>query len=151
MQLAGVDQVEALLAHVLEAGNNLTGEWLHAVPVSFVAGEVEIEMFAQETIGHAGKTRERILDPVAKQSLAELAVIDGHAQRKLRVYPIAALPEFQIVFPAGEEKLPLQVGHLDQLRAGLLLHARVFERHKESRHKRAFGVAQIVKQIERLL
>jgi hypothetical protein len=34
MQFAGVDQVESLLAHVLESGNNLSGKGLHAVTTS---------------------------------------------------------------------------------------------------------------------
>ena len=80
MQLAGVDQVEALLADVFESRNNLSFEWLHAIEVSFVAGEVEIEMFAQETIRHAGKARDWILDHFAKQSLAHPGVVDRHAE-----------------------------------------------------------------------
>jgi len=50
----------------------------------------------------------------------------------------------------GKEKLPLQVGHLDQLCPVAPLHARVFERHEERRHERAFRVTQVVEQIERL-
>src|SRR6266478_190517 len=151
MKFAGVDQVESLLTQVLESGNNLSFEGLHAIEVSLMTGEVEVEMFARESIRHAGKPRDRILDNVAKKSLAHLAVIDRHAKRKLRIHATAALPKFEIVSPAGEEKLPLQVGHFYQLGAVFLLHARVFERHKERRHKSALGIAQIIKQVERLL
>ena len=55
----------------------------------------------------------------------------------------------QVVFPAGVEEFPLQVSHLNQLGALLLLHARVFKRHEECRNESSPGVAQIVKQIER--
>jgi hypothetical protein len=42
MQLAGVDQVEAFFADVLEAPNDLAFEWLHAAEVSPMSAEVEI-------------------------------------------------------------------------------------------------------------
>ena len=61
------------------------------------------------------------------------------------------MPKLHVVFPAREEKLPLQIRHLDQLRAFRLFHARVFERHEERRHKRPLRVSQVVEQIERLL
>src|SRR5437868_2197303 len=107
MKFAGVDQVESLLTHVLESRNNLTFERLHAIEISLMTGEVEVEMLAGEAIRHAGKPRDRILYNFAEESLAHLAVIDRHAKRKLRIHSTATLPEFEIVSPAGEEKLPL--------------------------------------------
>ena len=52
VQFTGVDQVEALLAHVFESRNDLSCEGLHAIGVSFVTGEVEIEMLAGESVRH---------------------------------------------------------------------------------------------------
>src|SRR6266498_35642 len=141
MKLAGVDQVESLFADVFESGNNLSIEWLHAIRVSLVTGEVEMEVLAQEAIGYTGKPGDRIFDHFTKQSLTHLAVIDRHAERKLGVDATAALPEFEIVSPTGKEKLPLQVGHVYQLCTVLLLDTRVLKRHKERRHKRALGIA----------
>ena len=80
MQLTGVDEVEPLLAHVLEPGNNLSVEGLHAIAVSLATGEVQIQMLAQKSIRYAGKTRERVLDPISKQSLTKLAVIDRNPE-----------------------------------------------------------------------
>src|SRR6185295_16429662 len=90
-------------------------------------------------------------DDIAEQSFAELLIINRRAESKLRVQPLlVAFPELHIVFPAGKEKLPLQLGHLDHLGAGFLLHARIFQRNKKRWHKGSLSVAQIVKQIERL-
>src|SRR5882762_4033969 len=106
MQLRGVDQVEAFLTHICEAWKNFAFEWFHACRVSLVAGEVEVEMFAQQAFRRSGKTGQRILDDVAKQTLAEFAVINRRAQTEFGVQALAvAFPEFHIVFPAGKEKL----------------------------------------------
>src|SRR3977135_3101490 len=120
MQFAGVDQGEALLAHVFESRNNLALEWLHTIGISPMTGEVQIEMVAQEPVGHAGETGDRILNNFPKKLLADLAVIDRNADGKLLVHLTAAFPKFEIVSPASEEKLPLQVRHIYQPGAGLL-------------------------------
>src|SRR5688572_4673531 len=80
VQLAGVDQVQSLLTHALEARVNLPFEGFHPVPVTFAGSEIEVEVFAQQAIGNAGKSRERILDAFAKETLAELGVVDGNAE-----------------------------------------------------------------------
>ena len=80
VKFAGVDQVETFLAHVLESRNNLSLEGLHAIEISLVTGEVQIETLAQEAIRYAGKTGDRILDHFPKQSLTHLAVVDRHPQ-----------------------------------------------------------------------
>src|ERR1041385_6601681 len=116
MKLGSVDQVEAFLAHALEARNNFAFERLHACRITHVPGEIEIEMFTQQAFGRTGKTREWILDHGAKQTFAKFAVINRRAQAELCIqFLVIALPELHIVFPASEEKLPLQLGHLDQL------------------------------------
>src|SRR6267143_1400673 len=108
-------------------------------------------MFAQQAFRRSSKTRQWILNDVAKQSLAEFAVVNRGAQTELGIQALAVpFPEFHIVFPAGKEEFPLQLSHVDHLGAGLLLHARVFKRHKESWNKGSLSVAQIVKQVERL-
>ena len=75
MQLAGVDHIEALLADVVEAGNDLLVEGLHAFAVPFVAGEIKVHVSADKPIGHAGKAPKRILDSFAKKFLTEHAVV----------------------------------------------------------------------------
>src|SRR5450759_795269 len=60
------------------------------------------------------------------------------------------MPEMQVVFPTGVEELPLQVGHLDELRAVLLLHPRILERNEERWDEGTLSIAQIIKQVERL-
>src|SRR6185436_7110301 len=62
MQFAGIDQAEALLAHVLKPRDNLSHKWTHAVAVSLVTGEVQIEMLAGKSIRHAGETGDWIFD-----------------------------------------------------------------------------------------
>src|SRR5205085_10247658 len=104
-------------------------------------------MFAHEAVGHTGETPERIFDARAEQLLADHLVIERHAQRELRSRLLPAVPEFEIVLPAGEEELPLQIGHLDQFRALLRGHARIFKRYEERWHERALSVAQIIEQV----
>ena len=122
---------------------------MHDAFAALVAGEIQIEMLAHEPIRHTGKSIKRVLDSVTKQLAAQAIVIERHAQRKFHIRGASAVPEVQVVFPTRIEKFPLQIGHLDQLGAVLLLHARVLERHEESGNERPLGVAQIVKQVER--
>src|SRR6266699_1639404 len=119
MQFAGVDHVETLIADGLEAGHDLSVKWIHAPVATPVAGKIQIHVPANKAVGHARKARQRILDATAKNLFAEHVVIDGHADRELGVRARAAIPELEIVFPASEEELPLQVSHLNQLRAVL--------------------------------
>ena len=72
MQLTGVDQVESLLAHVLESRNNFFRERRHAVRISFVTGDVEIKMLLREAIRHTGKTREKGLNLIDASELHHL-------------------------------------------------------------------------------
>ena len=67
VQLAGVDQVQAFFSNALEARKDFINWRLHYPFTSLVAGEVEIQMLAHETIRHAGKAIERVFDAVAKQ------------------------------------------------------------------------------------
>ena len=138
-----------MIAHRIKSGKNLIDRRVHHAFAPLVAGEIQIEMLAHKPIWHAGESIKRILDSVAEKLAAQHVVIDGNAQREFHICRAAAVPEVQVVFPAGVEKFPLQIGHLDQLGAVLLLHARVLERHEESGNERPLGVAQIVKQVER--
>src|SRR5882672_2145647 len=148
VQLTGVDHVQPLLADTPEPGQNLVHGRRHNSAAALVSGKVQVEVFAHETVGHAGEAIKRILDAVAEQLAAEHVVIERNAQRKLH-RRLSAFPEVQVIFPAGVEELPLQVGHLNQLCALFLLHARVFERHEESRNESSPRVTQVVKQFER--
>src|SRR5947208_4344702 len=150
MQLGGIDHVQALFTDTLEAWQDFAYLGLHHTLAAFVSGEIKIEMLAHEAIGHTGETIERIFDTVAEQLAAEHVVVEGNAQREFHRGLGAAVPEVQGVFPAGVEEFTLQIGHLDQLRALFLFNASFFERYEEGRDKGSLGVAQIVKQFERL-
>src|SRR5438874_2153574 len=134
MQLGGIDHVQALFTDALEAWQDFAHRSVHDFFTAFVSGEIKIEMLAHEPIRHACKTIERILDSVAEQLAPQHVIVQRNAQRKFHRRR-GTLPEVQVVFPAGVEEFPLQVGHLDQLCALLLLHARVFERDEECRDK----------------
>src|SRR6267154_1644591 len=56
VQLASVNQVQALLSHALKARQDLGNRRLHHAPTSFVAREIEIKVLAHEAIRHPGKT-----------------------------------------------------------------------------------------------
>src|SRR2546428_4295754 len=151
MQLRGIDHVQALFTDTLEAWQDFAYLGLHHTLAAFVSGEIKIEMLAHETVGHTSETIERVFDTVAEQLAAKHVVVEGSAQRKFHRRLGAPVPEMQIIFPAGVKELPLKVGHLNQLRAFFLFHAGIFERHEEGRDKGSLCVAQIVKQLERLL
>src|ERR1041385_6260649 len=153
MKLRGIDHVEAMVTYRFEAGDDVIDRSAHHSFGALMAGVIEIEMLAHEAIGYAGKSIQRILDSVTEQLAADQLIIDGNAERELQrtaVADQAAVPEIQIVFPAGIKEFPLKIGHLDQLGAVSLLHARVFERHKKRGNECAFRVAQIIEQLQRL-
>src|SRR2546426_7547547 len=110
MQLAGIDQIQAFLADALEAWQDFFHRRLHDSRAAFIAGEIQVEMFAHEAIRDAGKSIERILDAVAEKLAPEYVVINGNAQREFHRGLRTAVPEVQIVFPAGVEEFPLEVG-----------------------------------------
>src|SRR5258707_9995946 len=56
VQLAGVNQVQALLSHALKARQDLVNRRLHHALTSFVACEIEIKMLAHEAVRHPRKT-----------------------------------------------------------------------------------------------
>src|SRR5713226_7607767 len=148
VQLAGIDQIQAFLAHVLEARQDFVYRSSHNSAAALVSGKVQVKVFAHKPIGHAGETIERILYAVAEQLAAEHVVVERNTQREFHRRR-GTFPEVQVILPAGVEEFPLQIGHLNQLRALLLFHARVFERHEECRNESTFRVTQVVKQIER--
>src|SRR5712692_8290314 len=76
VQLAGVDQIQPFLADALEPGQNFVHGCLHNSAAALVSGKVQVEVFAHKTIGHSGKTIERILNAVAEQLAAEHVVIE---------------------------------------------------------------------------
>ena len=113
-----------------------------------MAGEIQIEMLAHQAIRNAGEAIQRILDAVAKELSPQHVVIQWNSQRKFHRRSRAAVPEVQVIFPAGVEEFPLQVRHFNKLGARLLLHPCMFERDEERRHKRAFRIAKIVEQVQ---
>src|SRR6267142_1945901 len=131
MQLAGINHVQAPLADIVKRGQDLLIKRIHALAIPLVTREIQIHMLPNQAVGYARKTSEWIFNSIAEQLFAKHLVINRHAQREFRVCARTSIPELEVVLPAGEEELPLQVSHFYQLGAGLLLHARVFERHKE--------------------
>src|SRR5262252_2509778 len=101
MQLGSINHVQAMIADRLEPRQNLIDRRLHHALAAFVPGEVQIEMLAHEPIGNAREPVEWILDAVAEQLAAEAVVIERHPQREFHIGPGPAVPEVQVVFPAG--------------------------------------------------
>src|SRR5262249_22596521 len=135
MQLTCVNHIQSLFTDRLESRRDLSNKWFHSFGTAPVAGEVEVKAFAHKPIGHTRKTQQRILDSVAKQFSAQQAIVDRYAERKLQTRFAATPPEFHVVLPAGKEKFPLQIRHLDQFGAQLLFHSGVFEGNKKRRYK----------------
>src|ERR1051326_1514006 len=104
MKLRRGGRVQAVIANCLEARQNFINRRAHNAAASLVAGEIEIQMFAHETIRDACKSIERILDAIPEKFAAKTVVIQRHAQREFHVGFGAAMPEIQIVLPASVEE-----------------------------------------------
>src|SRR5438874_13099724 len=64
MKLGGLDHVQAMIANGLKSRQDLLDWRAHHTFAPFVSGEIEVEMLAHKTIGHPGKSIERIFDSV---------------------------------------------------------------------------------------
>src|SRR6266576_1287996 len=148
--MSRINHIQTFCAHGLEAGHDVVYRSLHDALTPLVTGEIEIEMLAHETIRNAGEAVQRVLDTIAKELAPKQVIIERHAERELHRRVRSAVPELQVVFPAGIKELPLKVSHLDKLGAILLLHPCILERNEERRNKGTLSVAQIVKEVERL-
>ena len=93
-------------------------------------------MLAHKAVGKARETVERVLDSGPEQLAPEQLVIKRHTHRKLVAREFSAELIFDIVFPAGKEEFPLEIGHLDQLCALPFPHPSIIEWDKQS-----FGIA----------
>src|SRR6185312_3887910 len=85
MQLSRIDHIQARLADAVETRKDFLGERLHALIGTSVAREIQVHVLLNETIRHAGKPSQRVLDTAAKNLFAEHVVVDRHTNRKLRV------------------------------------------------------------------
>src|SRR5262249_26778870 len=101
----------------------------HFISRRFVAAEIEIEFSAQEPFGESPQSVKRILDRVSEELASEHVVVDRDAESELQLRMEIVVEKVEVVSPAGEEELPLQIGKLDELRAAVLFKPRVFKRH----------------------
>jgi hypothetical protein len=125
------------------------GNFLRGSEFSCGGVQVEIEAVAQDGFGDVRKAPEGILDAVAEEFPAEQIVVNGRTEINLQPTPIV-MEEVEIVAPAGEEKFPLKLGQLRELRGLLRAEARVFKGREERRHDDPLRAFHGVEQIERL-
>jgi hypothetical protein len=102
----------------------------YAIPRCSLPGKVQVKLVLQYPLGEVPHTEQRILHGFAEKTPAQEVVVERDAHVVDEVRALSTMEEIQVIPPAGEEKLPLQLGQLKKLCAFTLLQPPVLQRHE---------------------